>query len=283
MSRAIDVGGIRITALNDGTVRLPPMYYPGLDFAAHPELVKSDGTYHLPIGCFLIHADGATILVDAGLGPSGVPFPADIASAAGLEEPPAEIATGGLLPDALAAAGVAPADITAVFLTHLDADHVGWVAVGGVPFFPNAEVVCSAIDLAAPPGSAPGEAEGRAGLAAAREAGKLRPVNAPAFELAPGVTARHAPGHTPGHFIVVVSAAGQEARLLGDAVHHPLQLNDTGISFLLESDPGHAMRTREALLADVQERAAAVNMAHFPGLDFHRISGGHRQRRWVPV
>ncbi|MDR2985921.1 MAG: MBL fold metallo-hydrolase [Nocardiopsaceae bacterium] len=283
MSRVIDIGGIRITALNDGTVRLPPMYYPGLDFAVHPELVESDGTYHLPIGSFLIQADGATILVDAGIGPRSIPFPADIANAAGLEHPPADIATGGLLPEALAAAGVVPADITAVFLTHLDADHVGWIAVDDALFFPDAEVVCSAIDLAVPPGSAPGEAEGRAGLAVAQGAGQLRPVDAAAVELAPGVTARHAPGHTPGHFIVVVSARGQEARMFGDAVHHPLQLNDTGISFLLESDPGHALRTREALLADAQDRGVWVNMAHFPGLAFHRISVERGQRRWVPA
>jgi hypothetical protein len=32
------VRGIKISALNDGEVHLPPMYYPGLDFGAHPEL-----------------------------------------------------------------------------------------------------------------------------------------------------------------------------------------------------------------------------------------------------
>jgi hypothetical protein len=32
------VRGIKISALNDGEVHLPPMYYPGLDFGAHPEV-----------------------------------------------------------------------------------------------------------------------------------------------------------------------------------------------------------------------------------------------------
>jgi hypothetical protein len=35
LSTVIDVGGIKVSALNDGAVHLPPMYYPGLDFGAH--------------------------------------------------------------------------------------------------------------------------------------------------------------------------------------------------------------------------------------------------------
>jgi hypothetical protein len=41
LSTVIDVGGITISALNDGEVHLPPMYYPGLDFGAHPELLQA--------------------------------------------------------------------------------------------------------------------------------------------------------------------------------------------------------------------------------------------------
>jgi hypothetical protein len=70
LSTVIDVGGIKVSAVNDGEVHLPPMYYPGLDFDAHPELLQADGTYHIPVGCFLIQAEDLTVLVDAGLGPS---------------------------------------------------------------------------------------------------------------------------------------------------------------------------------------------------------------------
>jgi glyoxylase-like metal-dependent hydrolase (beta-lactamase superfamily II) len=151
LSTVIDVGGIKVSALNDGEVHLPPMYYPGLDFGAHPELLQADGTYHIPVGCFLIQAEGLTVLVDAGLGPSTIPFPGDIAAAAGLTDPPELIAAGGLLPGALAAAGVAPTDITTVFLTHLHADHIGWVAPGGALSFPNAVVMCGAVEWETPP------------------------------------------------------------------------------------------------------------------------------------
>ena len=172
LSTVIDVGGIKVSALNDGEVHLPPMFYPGLDFGVHPELLQADGTYHIPVGCFLIQAEGLTVLVDAGLGPSSIRFPRDIAAAAGLTDPPESIAAGGLLPSALAGAGVAPADITTVFLTHLHADHIGWVAPGGALFFPNAVVVCGAVEWQTPPiAPAPGELEGRMGLAVAEAAG----------------------------------------------------------------------------------------------------------------
>ncbi len=210
LSTVIDVGGIKVSALNDGEVHLPPMYYPGLDFGAHPELLQADGTYHIPVGCFLIQAEDRTVLVDAGLGPSSIPFPGDIAAAAGLTDPPESIAAGGLLPGALAAAGVAPA------------------------------------------------------------------------ELAPGVSAHHSPGHTPGHYVVSVSSNGEAAYLLGDAVHHPLQLNDKDISFLSETEPERALQAREELLTALQGRNVSIGMTHFPGLDFQRITTANG-RQWTTV
>ena len=280
MTASITVGTIRITALNDGVSRLPPMMYPGLDFGGHPELLENDGLYDIPTGCFLIQGDAFTILVDAGIGPANIPFPADLAAAASLTPPPEFIAEGGRLPDELAAAGVAPDDVTTVFLTHLHGDHVGWVAPGGTPFFPNAEVVYGAADWDALIGPASADDPARMGMEAAKAAGVLRGIDATTVEIAPGVTALHTPGHTPGHYAVRVASGGEEVHLLGDAVHHPLQLTDTGISFLTDVDAEHALQTREELFARVAGTDVAIGMAHRPGLDFQRITedGG---RTWT--
>jgi glyoxylase-like metal-dependent hydrolase (beta-lactamase superfamily II) len=280
MTTSITVGTMRITALNDGTSHLPPMMYPGLDFDAHPELLENDGTYHIPVGCFLIQSDAFTILVDAGIGPADIPFPADLAAAAGLSPPPEFIAEGGKLPDELAAAGVAPEDVTTVFLTHLHGDHVGWVAPGGTLFFPNAEVVYGAADWDALIAPAPADDPARIGMEAAKAAGSLRAIDATTVEIAPGVTALHTPGHTPGHYAVRVTSDGEEADLLGDAVHHALQLTDTGISFLSDVDAEHALQTREDLFALVAGTEVAIGMAHHPGLDFQRITE-HDGRAWT--
>jgi glyoxylase-like metal-dependent hydrolase (beta-lactamase superfamily II) len=281
MSTIVQVSGIKVTAINDGVVRLPPMYYPGLDFGAHPELIEADGTYHIPAGCFLIQGKRFAILVDAGIGPTQIRFPDHIAAAAGLSDPPEWIAEGGQLPGALETAGVAPSDITTLFLTHMHPDHIGWAAPGGDRFFPDAEIICGAADWHAPASSAPGEEEARRGLKAVEAAGALRAIGAPTLEIAPGVTAHHTPGHTPGHYIVRVSSAGEEAHLLGDAVHHPLQLNDKGISFMLEDTPEAALETREELFTALEGRDVSINMAHFPGLEFHRIAIRDGRRHWV--
>lgn len=100
----------------------------------------------------------------------------------------------------------------------------------------------------------------------------LRPIDTATVELAPGVSAHHSPGHTPGHYVVRVCSNGQAAYLLGDVVHHPLQLNGQGISFFSEAEPERALRVREELLTALHGRSVSIGMAHFPGLDFQQVT-----------
>src|SRR6266536_3954045 len=93
-------------------------------------------------------------------------------------------------------------------------------------------------------------------------------------------TAHHSPGHPPGHYVVRVSSTDARAYLLGDIVHHPLQLNDKGISFLSETEPERALRAREELLTALQGRNVSIGMAHFPGLDFQQITTANG-RQWT--
>lgn len=69
MSTVIDVGGIKVSALNDGEVHLPPMYYPGLDFgradqvgiAADPSPGNDQGTDRTnPVLTWVFAADRVT-------------------------------------------------------------------------------------------------------------------------------------------------------------------------------------------------------------------------------
>jgi glyoxylase-like metal-dependent hydrolase (beta-lactamase superfamily II) len=278
---AVTAGAISITAINDGDSHLPPLFYPGLDFACHPGQLAGDGTHHIPTGCFLIQGPGYNVLVDAGIGPSPIPFPQDLAGPAGLRQPPRYIAEGGRLPDGLAALGVSPADVTTVFLTHLHPDHIGWVAPGGAPYFPRAEVVYGAADwplVEALPAGDPG----RRGLEAARDAGVLRPIAGARVSIAPGVTAVHSPGHTPGHYTLRVGSGADEVVLSGDAIQHPLQLNDQGIYFLSDADRREALATRELILSEAARGGAAVGASHFPGLRFRRIAGAG-PRSWQEI
>jgi hypothetical protein len=66
LSKVIDVGGIKISALNDGGSPATHVL-PGARLRRHPDLLQADGTYHFPVGCFLIQAEDLTVLMDAGM------------------------------------------------------------------------------------------------------------------------------------------------------------------------------------------------------------------------
>jgi len=282
MSTRIVIGTTTITALDDGTSFLPPMFFPGLDFDSHPGMLAEDGTFHIPTGCYLIQSEESTVLVDAGMGPTNIPFPPEIAAASGLAELPEFIAEGGYLLSLLADAGVSPADIDVVFLTHLHPDHIGWVAPGGELAFPNAEVVYGAADWDALISPLPDDDLGRIGLEAARSAGKLRAIEGKTVEVAPGITAHHTPGHTPGHYVLSITSGEQQAYLLADSIHHCLQLNDLEIHFLTDIDRELALRTREELISRFAGTDIAIGVSHFPGLNFNHIAVDDT-RHWVEI
>jgi glyoxylase-like metal-dependent hydrolase (beta-lactamase superfamily II) len=243
-------------------------------------MLADDGTFHIPTGCFLIQTAETTVLVDAGMGPANIPFPPEMAAVSGLEHVPTFIAVGGNLLKLLAAAGVTPGDVDLVFLTHLHPDHIGWVAPEGQLAFPNAEVFYGAADWDALISQLPGDDPGRLGLEAARAAGKLRAIEGSTVPVAPGISAHHTPGHTPGHYILSISSGERQVYLIGDIFHHCLQLNDKGIHFLTDTDAELALRTREDLVSTFADTDIAIGMSHHPGLDFMQITIDG-ERHWV--
>jgi glyoxylase-like metal-dependent hydrolase (beta-lactamase superfamily II) len=181
---------------------------------------------------------------------------------------------------ALADMGCSPRDIDTVFLTHLHPDHVGWVAQQGKPFFDRATVVFGGADWEPLIASAPADDPFRTGMETVAAAGRTKPIQGDMVAIAPGVTARHAPGHTPGHYVLVIASGTERAFLLGDAVACPLQLTENDIGFLTDVDRAMAARTREALFRELENQSIGIGMDHFPGLEFQRILRG-QGRRWV--
>ncbi len=265
----ITVGDIEIEALGDGLIRLPTAFFPGLDPEAHPEVLDEDGTMHVPTGAYLIRGNGRTILVDTGLGPRELAFPRGMTPAKGDPTPP--MGSGGDLAAALDKAGCPVDEIDTVFLTHLHNDHTGWIAPEGELTFPGTQIVFGRLDweaLIAPAGA--GE-WGRTGMETARAAGLTEAISGDTVGIAPGIVARHAPGHTPGHYVLDITADDERLLLLGDVLHTPAQLTNPEIGFLGDLDPELAFRTRLRFLAEAEETGAVIAPAHFPDMGFLRL------------
>lgn len=259
------IGDIELVPLDDGLCKLPQQFYIGLDFEAHPELLADDGRVHIPIGCYLIRTEDRTVLLDAGLGPVDVGW-----------------ARGGDLPAQLAAHGVDPSDIDTVVCTHLHIDHVGWLAQDGAPYFPNATVRYGEGDWQQFVGDVGEEDPTRQIMEALAASDRLDPISGDMVPLAPGVTARATPGHTLGHYAIVLSSGEDRAYLLGDAVECPLQLDEPDFYVMSDVDPALAARTREQLWRELEGTDAKIGAAHFQGLEFGRVLRG-QGTRWFPM
>ncbi|MFJ8435878.1 MBL fold metallo-hydrolase [Kitasatospora sp. NPDC094019] len=243
--------------------------FPGTAQAAFPEATAADwerarrldpaafgpgGTWELDFRCYAVRRPGGRVtLVDTGIGPVGSP-------ASGWAPVP------GRLPAVLARAGIAPADVETVVLTHLHEDHYGWsVTPEGVPVFPNARYVVQHAELAA---LGPTRTARTYVVEPLLRAGRLHEVDGRtvlAGRARPGggaITLLPTPGHTPGHQSVLVDGGGDRLLVTGDVLVHAVQLATPGVSYLFEADPETARRSREQLLGEARRTGALLGTAH---------------------
>ncbi|HET6629919.1 MAG TPA: MBL fold metallo-hydrolase [Woeseiaceae bacterium] len=195
---------------------------------------------------------------------------------------------GGKLPASMAAAGIDPADVTDIFISHTHGDHIGGlVSADGALAFPNATIHISSPEweffegMPAETGSAAGDTQHAALIAAITP--KIAEF-APGADILPGVVkAVEIRGHTPGHSGYLISSGQESLLYIGDAMHHPVvsvQRPDWTIAF--DSDAPTAEASRKALLARSADSGQRIYAVHFPfpGLGkIARVDGGFE---WVP-
>ena len=256
------IGELEVVTLCDGELAMSPEWYRGIDWELHSDLLGDDGNFHIPIGCYLVRTGGRTLLLDTGMGP-GANF----------------LGTGGRLPNELAAIGVSLSDIDTVVLSHLHLDHAGWLVDGEEPVFPRATVRFGAGDWDTWVSGAEENDRVRRSMERLSELGRLDPMSGDMLAIAPGLTARFTPGHTAGHYALILASGEDRAYLLGDAVECPLQLEEPDMYIVSDMDRDLARRTREAVWRELEGTPAAlVGAAHFPGLRFGRVLAGQGRR-----
>ena len=229
--------------------------------ALDPAAVTGAGEWWLPFRSYAVrHPDDSVTLVDAGIGPAG-------SLAASYAPVP------GRLPDELAAAGIDPSSVTAIVLTHLHGDHVGWAVPADSPFT-AARVIAPSADVALYTANRAQAGQYDRLIAPLRADGRLQEVEG-GLVLAAGLRIVPTPGHTPGHQSVWVYQHTESLLITGDAFVHALQFVDPGLAYANDTDPAQAGVTRRALLDDMRSRGSTAAVSHL-GTEFRSPPPGLR-------
>lgn len=197
------VGQVEIVSLVDGGFTFPPegVYAEaGTALGEFRHYLEGDGKLSMACTCFLLRADGRTVLVDTGLGPE----------------------SEGQLLSELHAAGVSPDEIDVVCFTHLHGDHTGWnIDRGsGQPVFAGARYLVPRGDW--DHYRAQAEARSFTRDVAPLESLGCMDLVAGDYAVTPSITTVETPGHTPGHLSFAVVSGGERGFILGDVVLSPI-------------------------------------------------------------
>jgi glyoxylase-like metal-dependent hydrolase (beta-lactamase superfamily II) len=272
------LGAFEITALSDGSSHFPAKQLlmnvaPDEVSASLKESFLEDPT-ETSVNGFLVNTGARLILIDAGAG-----------ALLGARQ--------GKLVANLKAAGYAPEQVDEVYLTHLHGDHVGGLLLKGARAYPNAtlrvarqeaEFWLNDKQMAAAPG--PMRSQFQSAMAAVepyRKAGNFKTFDGETALMA-GITARPAPGHTPGHTIYVVESDGQVLLVVGDLVHvAAVQFMNPSAAVRIDTDQTLAANTRKSIFTDASDHRYWLAGAHiaFPGIGHARIDGSGY--RFVPA
>ena len=254
------VGDIVVTAISDGYLdgSLDVLRNITPDEARQILSESFQPARRTAVNAFLVYSAGRLALIETGSGNYLLP-------------------TAGKVLANLKAAGVDPADIEAVLLTHMHPDHSAGLSdpATGRRYFPNAELVMHENE--------PNHWFDDAKMAVAAERAKKlyfqcgREQTTPyrdrwrlfaKGEVFPGVTAIPCHGHTPGHTSFMISSGSAQLLIWGDTVHVPeVQTARPEVCMEFDTDADAAAATRRRVFDMVAtDRLAITGMhLHFPG------------------
>jgi glyoxylase-like metal-dependent hydrolase (beta-lactamase superfamily II) len=254
------VGDIVVTAISDGFLDggLEVLRNISQDEARQILADSFRPARRTAVNAFLLYSAGRLALIETGSGNYLLP-------------------TAGKVLANVRAAGVDPAEIEAVLLTHMHPDHSAGLSdpATGRRFFPNAELVVHENE--------PRHWFDDAKMAVATERAKklyfqcAREQTTPyrdrwrlfqKGEVFPGVTAIPCHGHTPGHTAFLIASGNDQLLIWGDTVHVPeVQTARPEVCMEFDTDADAAAATRRRVFDMVAtDRLAVTGMhLHFPG------------------
>ena len=250
---------IRVGALTATVLPLGEISDSLRDWFAPEAQAVPDGVSHLPVNALHIGGPRVSVLIDA----------CDPARYGG-EGQAAEIGP------CLKMAGIDPAGITHVIITHGHHDHFcGLADPRGEPTFPLARHILSPLDwgdgtLTAEAQRADGKAADPAALEHLFRLGLLD-LGDSAPPLPPEITLIDTPGETPGHRIVRIASGGEVLFFLADLFHVRAEIDDPNLCPIWADDSA-LKASRSRIMAAIRNETARFLCSHIPDL----FSTAHR-------
>jgi glyoxylase-like metal-dependent hydrolase (beta-lactamase superfamily II) len=243
------VGDIEVTSLYDGVWEKPhdENFIKGANVEQTKAALKAGGLTeaHVPIPftVLAVNTGGQVVLIDSGTGGGQAGGP-----------------KAGLLAQSMAAAGIDAKAVRTIVISHFHGDHVfGLMAKDtNAQMFPDAEIVVPAAELkwwTQPVDAIP---QPRRALAQRLQASlatwkNVKPVDGEA-EVAPGIRAIPAHGHTQGHTAHLIASGGKQLLATADTTNiQALFVKNPEWQGAFDHVPEQAIETRKKLF----ERALA--------------------------
>jgi glyoxylase-like metal-dependent hydrolase (beta-lactamase superfamily II) len=254
------LGDFQLTALYDGTWYLPM----DAKFMRNAGAAQVDGALAaaflpprvLPVTftALLVNTGSKLILIDTG-------------TAGQITD------SAGVMLDNLKAAGVSPAQIDTILISHFHPDHIDGIKTkDGAKVFPNAEILVPEPEWAfwmddANMGKYTGAVHRyflnarRIFADIAKEVRRFRP----GAEVAPGIVSIPAYGHTPGHTAFSIHSGKASLLVMSDTVRNPyLFVRHPDWQPIFDMDGPQSVRARRAMLDRAATDRMLVEAFHFP-------------------
>ena len=254
------IGSAEVTALYDGIWEKAhdPAFIANASIDDVKEAMAKAGLttdfVSIPFTVVVVRNGGKTILCDSGTG--------------GQVQP-----TAGKMMANMKAAGIDPAKIDTVLISHFHPDHIfGLMAKEtNAPVFPNAEIVVSDVEYRfwTDPNVFDKLAEARKPLAKRIQAvfptwKNIKQVTGET-EVAPGIRFVMAPGHTPGHRAFHLASGTSQLMISNDTAYVPaLVIANPGWHGQYDQDAATAEATRRKILDQVIADKIPICGYHFP-------------------